>query len=165
MKHLKGIAVVMLLAIGLMTAIPVHAFGKGEKSLGLLGGWASYNSGGYVGVEFQWEFANHFRLNPEIGYVFENNDKSGIFINADMQFPFRMAKGFGIYPLVGATFNNWALTRPDGGKDQSSRFGANFGLGFDLYFTSYLKISAEGKYSLMNNTSGFFVGASVAYIF
>lgn len=140
------------------------AIGRGEKSLGVMGGFATYNSGGYMNVNFQYAFADHFRIAPEVGYVFRNKGKSAFEISCDMHFPFRLAKGFGIYPLVGLTFNNWTIdTYP--GSENWARFGGDFGLGFDIYFTSYLKMSIQGKYSLMNDTSGGFFGLGMSYVF
>ena len=82
-----------------------------EKVIGIAGGFASYNSGGYTNLFFQYTFAPHIRIAPEIGYVFRNENKTGFEISADMHFPFQIARGFGIYPLVGFTFNNWISWR------------------------------------------------------
>lgn len=134
---------------------------KGEKTLGISGGYASYNDGGYTDVYFQYTFADHFRIAPDIGYAFRSEGKSAFLLDVDMQFPFRIAKGFGAYPLVGFTYNNWNYRH----GDNASRAGANFGAGFDIYLTSYLKLSLEGKYSLMNDTSGAFFGMGIGYVF
>ncbi len=141
---------------------PIKAYSQtGEKSLGVMGGYATYNDGGFANVNFQYTVANHVRIAPSVGYVFRNDHKSAFTLSADVQFPFRIVKAFNVYPLVGVTFNNWNYTH----RDDRSRVGADFGAGFDLYLTSYLKMSIEGKYSLMNDTSGGFIGFGMAYIF
>lgn len=141
---------------------PVKAFSqKGEKSLGVMGGYATYNDGGFANVNFQYSVADHIRIAPSVGYVFRNDQKSAFTLSADVQFPFRIVKAFNVYPLVGITFNNWNYTY----RDDRSRVGADFGGGFDLYLTSYLKMSIEGKYSLMNDTSGGYIGFGMAYVF
>jgi hypothetical protein len=66
-----------------------------------------------------------------------------------------------VYPLAGFTFNNWSYRY----GDSASRAGANFGAGFEIYLTSYLKLSLQGKYSLMNDTSGGFFGMGIGYVF
>lgn len=134
---------------------------KGEKTLGLMGGFATYNNGGFTDVYFQYTFADHFRIAPDLGYVFRNDNKSAFVLDVDMHFPFRVARGFAVYPLAGFTFNNWSYRH----VDNASRAGANFGAGFDLYLTSYLKLTLQGKYSLMNDTSGGFFGFGIGYVF
>ena len=134
---------------------------KGEKSLGLIGVFSTYNNGGYFGVDFQYTVVKHVRLAPDIAYGFRNDGKSAFLLDVDVQFPFGLAKGFNIYPLVGFTFNNWNYQ--NGGN--ASRAGANFGAGFDFYLTSNLKLSLQGKYSVMNDTSGGFFGMGIGYVF
>ena len=134
---------------------------KGEKTLGISGGYASYNNGGYTDIYFQYTFANHFRIAPEIGYVFRNEGKSAFTMSVDMHFPYRVARGIALYPLAGITFNNWSYHH-DG---HASRAGADFGGGVDLYLTSNLKLTVQGKYSLMNDTSGGFIGLGIGYVF
>lgn len=161
MKTVKKILMSLILLAGVMTPQSALAFGKGEKSLGVMGGYATYNNGGYAGIGFQWEFANHFRLSPDLGYVFQNRYKSGFVVNADMQFPFKIVRGFGVYPLAGITVNNWHYTN----SGNATRVGFNFGAGFDVYFTSNLKLTIQGKYSLLKDTDGGFFGAGLSYIF
>ena len=43
--------------------------------------------------------------------------------------------------------------------------GAGFGGGFDFYLTNYLKLTLQGKYSLMNDVSGGFIGMGIGYVF
>ena len=152
-----------LLLIGAIfaTALPANAQ-RGEKAVGLKGGFSTYNSGGFSAIYFQYTFANHFRIAPEIGYMFRNDNKSGFEISADMHFPFKIAKGFGVYPLVGVTFNNWSYR---GADDSVPRVGVDLGAGFDIYLTSNLKLSLQGKYSLMNDTSGGFFDMGIGYVF
>lgn len=134
---------------------------KGEKTLGVKGGYASYNNGGFADVYFQIGVANHVRLAPSIGYVFRNDHKSAFTLDVDVQFPFRVVKALNVYPLLGFTFNNWNYTY----HDDFSRAGANFGAGFDIFLTQNLKMNIEGKYSMMNDTGGAFFGIGLGYVF
>lgn len=134
---------------------------KGEKTLGVSGGFASYNKSAYTNVFFQYTFVPHVRIAPEIGYVIRNNDVSGFEVSCDMHFPFRLARGFNMYPLAGLTFNTWNNRV----GDNYNRLGGDFGLGLELYITGSLKLSLQGKYSLMKNTSGAFAGLSLGYVF
>lgn len=154
----------IIMALSALIAPSASAIGKGEKAVGINGGFASYNESGYLSASFQYAWADHFRLAPEIGFVFPNNHKTGFMIDADVQFPFRIAKGLGLYPLAGLAFNNWSY-KTGHGTDNISRFGINVGAGLDVYFTNSFKMSVEAKYSLMQNTSGVFVGLGFNYLF
>ncbi len=160
MKKVSILVLAIAAALGVLMPAKAQAQ-KGEMTLGLMGGFATYNNGGFTDVYFQYTFADHFRIAPDLGYVFRNDHKSAFVLDVDMHFPFRVAKGFAIYPLAGFTFNNWSYKH----GDSASRAGANFGAGFDLYLTSYLKLTLQGKYSLMNDTSGGFFGMGIGYVF
>ncbi len=134
---------------------------KGEKTLGVMGGFATYNNGGFTDLYFQYTFHPHIRGAADVGYVFRNDGRSAFAFDIDVQFPFRIVKGFGVYPLVGFTFNNWNYQH----AGNAARAGANFGAGFDLYLTSNLKMTLQGKYSLMDDTSGGFFGLGLGYVF
>lgn len=160
-KLFKMFAVGMALAFAAL--MPGQAMAqRGEKAVGVTGGFATYNNGGYASVYFQYTFANHFRIAPEVGYVFRNEGKSAFEMSVDMHFPFRIARGFNIYPLVGLTFNNWTYKHSD---HHASRVGGDFGAGFDIYLTSSLKLSLQGKYSLMDDTGGGFFNMGIGYVF
>lgn len=152
---------IMLAVAAIAMPQTAEARGAGEKTLGLMGGYSSYNEGGFMDVYFQYTFAEHFRIAPDLGYSFRNDGKSAFLMDVDMHFPFRVAKGFALYPLVGLTLNNWNYSH--GGT--ATRFGGNFGGGMELYLTSYLKMTLQAKYSLMNDTSGAFVGLGLGYVF
>ncbi len=144
----------------LVATLPAAAQ-RGEKTLGIAGGFASYNNGGKASVFFQYSFSQRVRLAPEIGYVFRNEGKSGFIIDVDVHIPFRLAKGIGIYPLVGLAFNDWSYV----GDGHNSRVGFNFGGGLDFYMTSTLKLNVQGKYSAMNDTGGGFIQMGIGYVF
>ncbi len=146
----------------IMVIIPFVANAqRGEKTLGVAGGFASYNESGTVSVYFQYSFANHVRIAPEFGFAFRNHGKTGVAGSIDMQFPFRVAKAFHIYPLAGLTFNNWSYSS----SSSRSRLGFDFGGGFDIRLTSQLKISLQGKYSLMKDTGGAWASVGFGYVF
>lgn len=135
---------------------------KGEKTLGFAGGYASHNNGGYADIYFQYTFSRHLRIAPEIGYIFRNKDTSAFECSVDMHFPFRIEKAIHVYPLAGLTFNNWDYRNS---AHNASRAGFNFGGGFDINLTTSMKLTIQAKYSLMNDTSGTFVGMGLGYIF
>lgn len=155
--------IIMLLAVG--SPQTAQAVGRGEKSVGVIGGYSSYNDGGYLSANFQWEFANHFRLAPEIGVSFENDHKSAFLISCDIHFPFRVYRGIVLYPLVGLTMNSWHYSWEGAEPSYRTSVGGNFGAGVDFYFTNFLKMTLQAKYSAMAHTSGAFAGIGLSYVF
>ncbi|MDE6335351.1 MAG: hypothetical protein K2L34_02160 [Muribaculaceae bacterium] len=157
-KH-SALALLMTAAASICS-VPAYAQ-AGEKTLGIAGGYASHNNGGEANIYFHYSFSQHVRIAPEIGYVFRNEGKSAFECSVDVHFPFRVARGFKVYPLTGVTLNNWS--HEHGGH--ITRGGLDFGGGVDLYLTSSLKLNLQGKYSLMNDTSGCFVQMGIGYVF
>lgn len=158
---LKALAATSLLAVAAIFTPSASAQSKGEMTLGIAGGYATHNDGGYADIYFQYTVAPHVRIAPEVGYVFRNEGESAFVCSFDMQFPFRLAKGFNIYPLAGLTLNSW---NPEH-HDNYTRVGADFGAGFDIYLTSNFKLNLQGKYSLMNDCSGGFFNMGFGYVF
>lgn len=157
----KFTALVLMLTAGAAANCPSAFANVGEKTLGVAGGYASYNGGGEANLYFQYTFTQHIRLAPEIGYVFRNEGKSAFECSVDVHFPFRVARAFNVYPLTGLTINNWNYKH--GGH--ITRCGVDFGAGCDIYMTSSLKLTLQGKYSLMNDTSGCFIQMGIGYVF
>lgn len=157
LKKAFATAAVMLLAGGALSPDASAA----DKTLGFAGGFASYNNGGYANLYFHAPLASHVRLAPEIGYIFRNEDKSGFECSVDVHFPFRMARGINVYPLTGVTVNNWSYRK----ADHVTRAGFDFGGGFDICMTPSLKLTLQGKYSLMNDTGGCFIEMGIGYNF
>lgn len=160
-KKLRTIFAAALLGCAVMFPTVANAQKKGEMTLGVAGGFATENNGGYVNAFFQYTAAPHVRIAPEIGYVFRNEGKSAFEMSADVQFPFRVAKGLSLYPLAGVTLNSWNHVH----HNTQTRVGADFGGGFDIYLTSNLKLNFQGKYSLMNDYSGGFFDMGIGYVF
>lgn len=144
-----------------MCASPLHADEHGTKTLGIGAGYTNVNHSAYTDIYFRFSFNSHVRIAPNVAYVFKHEHSSGLAVNIDMQFPFQVCRGVQLYPLAGVAFNNWNYE----GDHSTSRFGANAGAGFDLKFTSTLRLSIVAKYSFMKHTDGVYVGAGIGYNF
>ncbi len=146
---------------------------KGEKSLGPKIGYASKNKSAVAGLVFQYAFSEHFRLAPELGYIFrhDNLDAFQFDINAHMPFSFTGEK-VAFYPLAGLNYSSWShhfdrseLLETDDVSTRTSRFGLNLGAGFDLRCTKTLKLTLEAKYTLMKGYSNTAITAGISYVF
>lgn len=155
LRHLSAVAVLLAGSI-----LPMSGSNH-EKTLGIMGGYSTYNQGGFMNLFFQYGFTENIRIAPEVGFAFRSEDKSAFLLSADMQFPFRIYRGIQVYPLVGLTFNNWNYSH----SSNSSHIGADVGMGFDFRITDNLKLNVQGKYSAMKHTDGVFVGAGIGYVF
>lgn len=158
----------LFILIALLSLTPSVAFAqRGEKTMGLLGGYNTRNQSGMVGIFFQYRFSKYFRVSPDFQYMISNKDLSGFQINGNAHFPLKLDTRINFYPLVGVTFQSW---RQAGLADSESvltdkRFGGNFGGGFEYMATSTLKLSVEGKYSLVKDYSSGGFTFSIGYLF
>ena len=95
------------LTLALLIAIAASATQRGEKSLGLAGGFNTANDGAVAGVFFQYSFSGHFRLAPSADYVFRHRGIDGLHVNLNCQFPIGVGSGrFDVYPLVGLNLSS-----------------------------------------------------------
>lgn len=138
----------------------IHA--QGIATVGMAAGFATYNDGGYANVFLQIPVVQHVRVAPEIGYIFRNKGLSGFEASCDVQFPFLIARGFTIYPLMGLTYNYWKCQHSDA---SANRVGFDIGAGIDIMLAKNLKLIIQGKGSLMNDTGGGFFCAGIGYTF
>ena len=72
-KILRNTLIAAFCGAGLLAVSTDANAQRGEKTLGIAGGFATYNDGGFMDIYFQYSFANHVRIAPEIGYVFRND--------------------------------------------------------------------------------------------
>lgn len=160
-RRLLKVAIAMASVLAIFGAADASAQ-RGEKTLGVAGGYSGYNNSGYLKAYFQYTIIEHVRLAPEIGYSFKGDHGASAFEAAlDVQAPFRVARGFALYPLAGFSFNSWNYEH--GGTDNRACF--DLGGGMELKVTPNLKFSLQGKYSFTNNTGGCWIDLGIGYVF
>lgn len=150
---------------------PICAAERGEKSLGLRGGYVTRNESALAGLYFQYNFTDFFRLSPNIDYVFRHHDEDALDLNLNAHFLFKVGTSgrFNMYPLVGVNYTSWNLHYQDENSDdvttRDSRLSLNIGGGMEYYVTSTLKLNLEGKFQWAKhfNTGMFSVG--IGYVF
>ncbi len=134
----------------------------GEKTLGIAGGYSGYNNSGYLKAYFQYQIIEHLRLAPEVGYSFKGDHGASAFEAAlDVQAPFRVARGFSLYPLAGFSFNSWNFEH----GSTANRAAFDLGGGRELKVTPNLKFSLQGKYSFRNDSGGCWIDLGIGYVF
>lgn len=174
--HFKATALragcVAIAMAGLLYASPQAnaQLSRGQKSFGPRVGYVSSNSSAAAGLEFQVAVAKHVRLAPEALIVFRHRDRDALGIGLNVQLPYAIAPKFVAYPLVGLQYMSWGLhnTDPETAKDvttHANRFGGNAGAGIEFNCTSSLKLSVEGRYTLLSSYSTAIVCAGISYVF
>ncbi|MGM9861074.1 MAG: outer membrane beta-barrel protein [Muribaculaceae bacterium] len=173
MKHIiRTIVIVMLL--GVMAAPDASAqLRKGEKSLGPRIAFVSENTSVLAGLSFQYSFSRHVRIAPEVACIFRHHDRDAFLFDLNVHMPFGIGSDkVVLYPLAGLGYSSWAHHISGAEYNQQkdvtthdSRFGANFGAGFELRCSRTLKLSLEARYLLIKTYSHAQVGLGIAYIF
>lgn len=145
---------------------------KGEKTVGLAAGYATYNSSGAAGIEFTYRFSHHFRLAPEVLYVFRHRDTDALQLNINADVPFQTSTRCDIYPFAGINYSSWnrhgALRADDGNHDVSNRttrFGLNAGAGVNFMASENLRLGLKCGYTFIKEYGEAVILASIAYRF
>ncbi len=165
-------AIMISLMVSLVCAPAVSAqVERGQKSFGPKVGFVSRNASATAGLTFGYAFSRHVRVVPEVGLIFRHKDLDGLTADINVHFPVGFASGkASFYPLVGVSFASWGRHSVDmsDNKDVTTHinvFGLNAGAGVEVYCTSTLKLSLEGRYTLMHHYPTAFVTAGIAFVF
>lgn len=176
MRKLKQILLRLTAVIALAAACGLTAQAqmvKGEKSVGPKLGYATKNQSAVTGLVFQYAFSSHFRLSPELSYVFRHKDMDAFVFDIDAQVPFGFTgEKVAFYPLAGLNYTSWSrhykkedMMELDDVSTRTARFGVNLGAGFDLRCSETLKLTLEAKYSLVKGFTNLSVTAGISYVF
>lgn len=167
----KVAAVATLLAVS-VCALPCQGAGKGEKSVGLRGGYTTANKSAVAGLYFQYSFSDHFRIAPDIDYSFRNNGTDAISLNLNAHVPFRFeSEKVALYPLAGLNYTSWNIHKRieiednDDAKSRIDRLGLNIGGGVEYYVKPTLKLGFEGKYRWTRDYNSGVLNLSIGYVF
>lgn len=172
MRSIKNtiIRLVISAAIVIISSAGVSAqVTKGEMEIGGKLGYVSENESASLAAFYRYSFSRHFRISPEIGCTFRNNDKDAFTIDVNAHIPFNFTgERVAFYPLAGLNFSSWTthFSHPEFGSSSRhrSRFGVNLGAGFELRCSSRIKVMIEAKYCLIKSYSSTQIAAGVCYI-
>lgn len=151
---------------------------RGEKTLGVRGGYNTSNKSPVAGVQFSFRFNRLLRLSPAAEYVFRNDGRDALMVDLNMEFVFPLAKGrCDIYPLAGINFSSWnyhdligsqspqGLATTDDTSSRATRVGLNVGAGFGVNISGSLRLSASGAYNFMKDFHGANIYLGIHYRF
>lgn len=169
---MKKLFVICMLAIISMSAFAQTQ--QGQSSFGFnLGYGFNDNGNALVGLDYRYNFTDEVRFAPSLTYFVKDNGLSAWAIDMNVHYVFKLSDMFGFYPLAGLDLSFWkassSLDFEGYGKAKASynwtRFGANIGLGGEVYATDQLNIGLEFKYNIIKDFDQPILALRVGYNF
>lgn len=138
---------------------------QGQSSLGFSLGY-NFNDVGNatVGLDYRYCVTDEFRLTPSLTYLVKNNNLSAWAIDMNAHYVFKLSDMFGFYPLAGLSMSFWKLSGYHFSNNET-RFGANIGLGGEVYATDKVTVGLEAKYNIIKDFDAAALAVRVGYNF
>ncbi len=154
-------------------AIPTQVMAqRGEKSVGLRGGFTTRNTTASAGLYFSYRFSQHFRFAPKMDYAFRNNDTDAFSFNFDTEYPIALNStgNVNFYPIAGLNYTTFNIHSfdPENSIDSSERlnhFGLNVGVGIEYFATPTLRLAFESKCQFVKQNTGGWFNICIGYRF
>lgn len=168
-------ALLVVLAIAASTCLtPVCAQHKGEKSVGLRGGFTTRNTTATAGLYFSYRFKEHFRVSPKLDYAFPHHDADAFLFDIDFEMPYSLSADdkWSIYPLAGLNYSTYSthvklvgLDETQETSQRSNEFGLAIGSGLEFRPTATLRLALEAKGIVIRKYTGGLFNLSIGYVF
>ena len=126
----------------MLTLFSIGAYAQtqqGQSSFGFNLGY-NFNDVGNatIGIDYRYCVTDAFRLTPSITHLVKNDGVSAWAIDMNAHYVFKLSEMFGFYPLAGLSLSFWKA-----GPWDATRFGANIGLGGEVYATDRVSVGLE----------------------
>lgn len=158
-----------ILLVALLAVISFGAYAQqGKQSVGFNIGYGFDSKNATLGIDYRYNLTDDVRLSPSLTYFVKNDGLSAWNIDMNAHYVFMLSDMFGFYPLAGLNLSFWKNGFKEDGLSISrnyTRFGANLGLGVELYATSQLTVGLEAKYTIIKDFDQPMLGVRVAYNF
>lgn len=150
----------ILLAL-VLTVITVTASAqRGTQSVGLALGYAFDTNNATIALDYRYNITDEWRLAPSIGVYVKNDHISAWAIDMNAHYVFKLSEMVGFYPLAGLSLSFWDVYKHD-----TTRFGANLGLGAELYATDNITVGIEAKYNIIKHYDQANLAVRIGYNF
>ncbi len=168
------LSLLIVLAVACVTPVSAGAQYKGEKSVGLRGGFTTRNTTASAGLYFSYRFKEHLRISPKIDYAFPHHSVDAFSINFDVESPFAFSPTghANFYPIAGLNYSTFSthvtdLTRDENSdtSQRSNEFGLSAGAGVEYFATSTLRLALESKCIFIKRYTGGWFNISIGYVF
>ncbi|WP_129733114.1 outer membrane beta-barrel protein [Parabacteroides goldsteinii] len=169
---MKKLIVMCMLAIISMSAFAQTQ--QGQSSFGFnLGYGFNDNGNALLGVDYRYNFTDEVRFAPSLTYFVKDNGLSAWAIDMNVHYVFKLSEMFGFYPLAGLDLSFWKWkgildfghVGSTKGSINETRFGANVGLGGEVYATDQLTVGLEFKYNIIKDFDQPILAVRVGYNF
>lgn len=160
---MKKLIVICMLAIVSMSALAQTQ--QGQSSFGFNLGYGFNDIGNaLIGIDYRYNLTDEVRLAPSLTYFVKDDHFSGWAIDLNAHYVFKLSDMFGFYPLAGLDLSFWKFS-VDGWSQNETRFGANIGLGGEVYATDQLTVGLEFKYNIIKDVDQPILAVRVGYNF
>lgn len=133
---------------------------QGAQSVGFNVGYAFDSNNATLGLDYRYNITDAWRLAPSMTMLVKNDGLSAFALDMNAHYVFPVAEMVGFYPLAGLSLSFW-----DFGVYDTTRFGANLGLGAEVYATSNVTVGLEVKYNIISDFDQALAAVRVAYSF
>lgn len=160
-----------LITLLMLTVISVGAYAqtdKGESSIGFNLGYGFEYDNVTLGLDYRYCIIDNVRLNPSLTHFIKNDGVSAWMIDANAHYVVPVSEMFGFYPLAGLSLSFWkASAKVDKYtlSENETRFGANIGLGAEIYASRELTVGMEVKYNIIKDMDQALIALRVGYNF
>ena len=161
---MKKLVMILLLLVGSLS-VSFAQTGSGSSSVGFNLGYGFDSENVTLGIDYRYCITDAVRLNPGLTYFVKNNGLSAWNIDLNAHYVIKLSEMFGFYPLAGLNLSFWDLSLGDGLSENVTRFGANIGLGGEVYATNNLSVGLEVKYNIVKDLDQALIGVRVGYCF
>ncbi len=160
----------MMAMIGLSASAQIE---QGRSSIGLNLGYGFSTENPIIGIDYRYSITNTIRINPGLSHYIKKDGQKAWAIDLNAHYLVRLSEMFSFYPLVGVDLSFWDQElvkepREDinvSANETSTRFGANIGLGLELYATERITAGIEFKYLIISKVDQAILGLRVGYTF
>ncbi len=157
---MKRVWMVLLLVIASGLGVASAQTGQGSQAVGFKLGYGFDSKNTTLGIDYRYCITDEVRLNPGLTYLTKHKGLSAWMLDMDVHYVVKIDEMFGFYPLGGLSLSFW-----DCGPADATRFGANVGLGGEVYATNNLSVGLEFKYNIIKDLDQAFLGVRVGYSF
>lgn len=133
---------------------------QGTQSVGFNVGYAFDSNNATLGLDYRYNITDSWRLAPSMTMLVKNDGLSAFALDMNAHYVFPIAEMVGFYPLAGLSLSFWDFAGYD-----ATRFGANLGLGAEVYATSNVTVGLEVKYNIISDFDQALAAVRVAYSF
>jgi opacity protein-like surface antigen len=158
---MKKLLLLLVLFVSFAANAQTH---QGESAFGFNLGYGFDSKNAVLGVDYRYSITDEVRLTPSLSCFVKNNGLSACAIDLNAHYVFLLSDMAGFYPLAGLDLSFWK--QRTGEMNQTwTRFGANLGMGLELYATQNVTVGIEAKYTIIKTYDQAILGVRVGYSF